>query len=116
MGPTLLKNNMNTQPNGIHLIDAEAELLTAADGSRAIKRTQEITTQFLDNLAQERIASKTAKAGEFHKVASIPTAVVEKWMKEGFNIFDKNVNLKEILRRLNSEDMQKFLATEKRVT
>ena len=48
------------------------------------------------------------------KVASIPTAVVEKWMREGFNIMtDKNITAKQIVNKLKSENLDAFLTTEK---
>jgi hypothetical protein len=51
-----------------------------------IKRTQEITDDFLTQNAEKRSASR-ARMGEFHQFASIPTGVVDKWLREGFNIW-----------------------------
>jgi len=48
-------------------------------------------------------------------VASIPAVVAEKWLKEGFNILDPNVNGKEIVRRLKAENLDGFLATDKEI-
>ena len=53
--------------------------------------------------------------GDFERIASIPTVVVEKWMREGFNIWDKNVKASEIVARLNKENLQAFLTTTKRI-
>jgi len=53
--------------------------------------------------------------GDFHRVASIPTVVVEKWMREGFNIWDKNVKASEIVSRLKAEHLDGFLTTTKRI-
>ena len=47
------------------------------------------------------------------RVASIPTAVVEKWMREGFNLWEADG--KEIVRKLKAEHLDMFLATEKRI-
>ena len=49
------------------------------------------------------------------RVASIPTVIVEKWMKEGFNIFDQNVDGKDIIKRLKAEGLEAFLTTEKSI-
>ena len=49
------------------------------------------------------------------KVASIPAVIAEKWMREGFNILDPNVNGKEILKRLRAENLDAFIATEKSI-
>ena len=86
------------------------------DGDTVVrKHTQEIPTQFVDQLKAERDNSSSVREGEFMKVASIPTVIVEKWMREGFNIFDKNINGKEIVKRLKAENLDAFLTTDKRV-
>lgn len=100
-------------PEGVQFLDAETRLRFEND-HMVRKLTQEVPDSFLDGLRSERDAS-TAPAGNFHRVASIPVAIVEKWMAEGFNIFDKNVTVKEIVRRLHREDMTAFMATKKRI-
>jgi len=103
-----------TSTEGVHLIDANTRLRFEKD--HAVRRiTQEVPASFLDQLKRKRDDSASAPTGEMHHVASIPVAIVEKWMAEGFNIFDKNINLKEIVKRLNSEDMAGFLVTNKRL-
>jgi hypothetical protein len=48
------------------------------------------------------------------KVASIPVAVIEKWMREGFDVMrDKNITAKEIVNKLKNENLDAFLTTEK---
>lgn len=99
---------------GVHLIDADTRLRFEKD--HAVRKiTQEVPKSFLDGLRRKRDASGEKSTGDMHHVASIPVAIVEKWMAEGFNIFDKNVNLKEIVKRLNSEDMTAFMVTNKRI-
>jgi hypothetical protein len=94
--------------------------ITDADANKhgltdvTVRKDQHITDEFLDNLKEDRAASK-APAGEYHKVASIPVAVIEKWMREGFNIFDKNIRVEEVVKRLRAEDLQAFIATDKRI-
>lgn len=79
------------------------------------KRTQEIPQSFLDSLKEQRINSTNQKEGDYMRVASIPTVIVEKWMKEGFNIFDRNVDGKDIVKRLKAEGLDAFLTTEKSI-
>ena len=50
------------------------------------KHTQVISDDFLTSLKEQRNASKDQREGEFMRVASIPVVVVEKWMREGFDI------------------------------
>lgn len=76
-----------------------------------VRRDQEITSEFLDELKDHRMASKD-RSKDFHRVASIPVAVVEHWLRNGFDIYQ--ADLKDIIKRLHDEDLTAFLATEKR--
>ena len=78
-------------------------------------RTQDISQSFLDSLKEQRNNSTKQREGDYMRVASIPTVIVEKWMKEGFNIFDKNIDGKDIVKRLKAENLDAFLTTEKSI-
>lgn len=77
------------------------------------KHTQNISQAFLDDLKESRNSSKDKNEGEFMKVASIPVIVVEKWMREGFNIYEASGQ--EIVNRLKKENLDYFMATEKSI-
>lgn len=77
-----------------------------------IRKDQHITSEFLDGLKEDRLASKD-RSSEFHKVASIPVVVVEKWMREGFDIYREDI--KAIMKKLRDEDLTAFIATDKKV-
>ena len=79
------------------------------------KHTQNISQSFLDNLAEQRKASVGRKEGDFMRVASIPTVIVEKWMREGFNIMSGEHSAAEIVKKLKQENLEAFLTTEKSV-
>jgi hypothetical protein len=96
------------------LVGVTTEFGENADGL-FIKKSQDIPQHLLDDLKDQRNQSTTRREGEFMKVASIPTVIVEKWLKEGFNILDPNVNGKEIVRRLKAENLDAFLATDKEI-
>jgi hypothetical protein len=50
------------------------------------------------------------------RVASIPTVVVEKWRREGFDIMsDRNITGAEIVSRLKAENLDGFLTTDKSI-
>lgn len=74
---------------------------------------QIIPHSFLDSLKDQRLQSASRSEGDYMKVASIPVIVVEKWKSEGFDITHKTV--KEIVARLKAENLDAFMATEKRV-
>lgn len=93
------------------LTDVHWDINDNVDGL-LVRKDQEITSDFLDQLADDRLASK-APAGDFHKLASIPVVVVEKWLREGFDIYEQDA--KAILQRLRDEDLTAFIATTKKV-
>ena len=100
----------------IKLHDVETKV--RLDDDKAIfKRSQEIDSGFLSGLGylKQESASSFNKTGDFHKVASIPVVIVERWMAEGFNIYDPNVKLPDILKRLQREDMEQLIASGKRL-
>jgi hypothetical protein len=106
---------MNNPKADIQISDV-GNLLRVEDERAIIKRTQDLGEHFLSNLASERAASANAPMGDFHHVCSIPVVVIEKWMAEGFNIYDPNVTAKDIIKRLQSQDMTGLMATTKNVT
>ena len=98
----------------IQLIDAETAV-RIEDDNVVFKRTQHIDPHFLASLSDERAEQDAAPMGNFVKAASIPTIVVEKWLAEGFNIFDPSVGLPAIMKRLAAEDMDRLITTNKRL-
>lgn len=97
------------------LIDPNITFEDDSDNALVVKKEQAIPQSFLDRLKTARDDSSNNKMGDYHRVASIPTVVVEKWMREGFNIWDKNVTAKEIVARLKLEHLDYFLTTTKSV-
>lgn len=95
----------------VKLRDVQWDINDNVDGL-LVRKDQEITSDFLDQLADDRLASK-APAGDFHKIASIPVVVVEKWLREGFDIYREDA--KAILKKLRDEDLTAFIATTKKV-
>lgn len=103
--------NTKTQPK---LVGVTADIGANADGL-FIQRSQEIPQQLLDDIADHRKESSGKREGNYMKVASIPTVIVEKWMSEGFNILDQNVDIKDIVKRLKAENLDAFLTTDKSI-
>jgi len=97
--------------SGIHLNDAETAI-RVEDDRYVFRRTQEIGN-LLDHIADRRAESNHAPTGDFHYAGSIPTVIVEKWMAEGFNIFDPNVSLEDIFKRIRAEDASRLIGTSK---
>lgn len=83
----------------------------APGGELLVKEQQYIPDEFLTELRHERSDSLHTPAGEFHRVCSIPTAIVDKWMREGFDIAREPV--REILKRLRKEERDAFITSNK---
>jgi hypothetical protein len=97
------------------LINPDITFEDDTDNALVVKKEQAIPQSFLDRLKDSRDESANNRMGDYHRVASIPTVVVEKWMREGFNIWDKNVTAKEIVARLKLENLDAFLTTTKNI-
>lgn len=80
-------------------------------GGLVIKHEQDIPDDFIMDLRREREDSLSTPAGEFHRVASVPTALVDKWFKEGFDINREPVQA--ILKRLRKEQFDGFITSNK---
>jgi hypothetical protein len=104
-----MKKDTNTAPK----LDGVKTEFEADAGGLVLKKSQEIPQSLLDSIKAKRDDSINHREGEFMHVASIPAVIAEKWMREGFNILDPNVNGKEIVRRLRAENLDAFLTTEK---
>jgi hypothetical protein len=76
-----------------------------------IKSEQYIPDEFISALRREREDSLHTPAGEFHRVASIPTAWVDKWYREGFDITKEPIQ--ETLKRLRKEQIDAFITSNK---
>jgi len=91
----------------MQLITPSYELL---NDNSVVKRSQEIPDDFLSHLADTRLASN-GHAGDMHQFASIPTVVIDHWMRQGFDVF--NESAANIMARLRSEDLSAFITTNK---
>lgn len=79
-----------------------------------IETFQEIPDNFLRELSDQKHFQDGKFAPDEIKVASVPGAVVDKWIREGFNIMsDRNITPAMIVARLKAEDMSRFVTTSK---
>lgn len=78
-----------------------SETWKAEQGKIVICREQDVQPYLEANRRRQRDFSRSK--GGLRMVANIPNVVVEKWMSEGVNIFDRN-HAKEVQRRLNSNE------------
>lgn len=97
------------------LINPDITFHEDTDAALVVKKEQQIPQSFLDRLKTSRDESSNRRMGDYERLASIPTVVVEKWMREGFNIYDKNISAKDIVARLRLENLGAFLTTNKSI-
>ena len=96
----------------VHVHDVGWNIGENVDGL-FVAKAQNITDEYLDGLKDARIASTSTPAGEYHRIASIPVALVEKWLNEGFDVYKEGA--KAILKRLRAEDLGAFITTNKSI-
>lgn len=83
------------------------------DNELVIKHTQEIPDEHIATLKRDKIDTLHTPTGDFYRVASIPTSVVDQWLTEGFDIHKEP--LRDILNRLRKHDLDAFITTNKRI-
>jgi hypothetical protein len=87
------------------VIDTSTSISTAIacrQGELVVRRTQD-TTPILEHNKRVRNDFQSRRGENLRYVAEIPNIVIEQWMKEGINIFDKN-DAKKVQAKLNSNE------------
>jgi hypothetical protein len=78
-----------------------------------LKHDQTITDDFLDDLSSERLAKAAVRSGELNRVASVPTAVIELWLRQGVPFYQ--LTAREVVAKLQADGLSAFVSTPKRV-
>lgn len=94
------------------LIDTNVELLETGSDDLGVKYSQEIPDHFLQDI-QDRFTGTDDPTGNMLFVGSVPAAVADRWMREGYNVFEEPI--RNTLARLKLENMGKFVGTAKRI-
>lgn len=90
------------------LLENNASFGDNADGL-FVKHTQVIPQEFLDDLHNERTARQHVKHRELNKVASVPTHVVELWLRQGRDVW--NSTPRQIVQWLEQDNLHAFITT-----
>lgn len=104
--------DMQTNINPNQFIDQNVAFDENSEGL-VIERYQEIPQSFIDNLKAEKANSRAVREGETMRVASIPVAVVELWLRQGYDFH--NATAAEIVAKLKAEHLDDFVTTNKAV-
>lgn len=101
-------------PPKVLLHNAEEDLVYDEDKGVGFVGKQVITDHFKTALKDDRAESTRKREKNFMHIGSIPVIFVNKWKREGFDIFDKNVTFRDIARKLREEGLDDFITTAKR--
>lgn len=77
-----------------------------------MKYTQTIPDHFTQDI-QDRFTGAKEATGELLFVGSVPAAVADRWLREGYDVFKEPI--RNTLARLKAENMGKFVGTSKRI-
>lgn len=85
----------------------------AEDGNLVRCYSQDLPNHYWEGLQWARQEDAQRRCPEVWRVGSVPAVFVEKWLKDGFDIFREDA--KAIVRRCRQENLTEFLTTDKRV-
>lgn len=94
------------------LLDNEVTFKSNVDGLLLLHE-QAITSEFLDQCKDLRSAQADFRQRELNQVASVPTHVVEIWLRQGRDPW--NASSREIVQWLEKDNLQAFITTNGRV-
>lgn len=76
-----------------------------------IEKTQELPDWWLQSLKDERFDSKNRRSGEFLHAASIPAALHELWLSQGYDCTKEPI--RKTLAKLKAEGLDAFITSDK---
>jgi hypothetical protein len=85
--------------------------LSSNTDGHIIETHQDIPDSLLKELADKRLASHNVREREMMHVASIPAALVDRWYRAGYDVFQEPI--KKTVAKLKNESLEYFLATAK---
>ncbi|MBR1173899.1 hypothetical protein JQ617_08035 [Bradyrhizobium sp. KB893862 SZCCT0404] len=92
--------------------ETKTRLLTSA-GDLGVEYSQEITDDFIQDIQDRFTGANDRIDGNFLFVGSVPAAIADRWMREGYNVFEEPI--RKSLARLKAENFGKFVATSKNI-
>jgi hypothetical protein len=80
-------------------------------GDKFIRVDQHISDDFLDSLKSERMWSASQKANDYHRVASVPVALYDIWIRQGLDPY--RWSAKQLIAKLNADGLDAFITSNK---
>jgi hypothetical protein len=85
--------------------------VTSNTDGHIVETHQVIPDSLLQDLADKRLASSNVREKDLMHVASIPAALVDRWFREGYDVFQEPI--RKTVAKLKTENLEYFLATAK---
>tara|TARA_R110002020_G_scaffold181450_1_gene376419 strand:+ start:9931 stop:10248 length:318 start_codon:yes stop_codon:yes gene_type:complete len=104
---------MSTKDKKTPFNDVEQRLAKDPDAVMTLENQQHIPQSYIDGLKSDKWDSRSTRAGDYMRVASIPAVVYDQWKREGFDALKEPP--KEILKRLRQQNLDSFITTNKQV-
>jgi hypothetical protein len=93
---------------------ANEDMVFDKDKGIGFVANQFVSDSWQVGMRDEKAESTRKREKNFMHIGSIPVIFVNKWKRQGFDIFDKNVTFKDIAARLRAENLDDFISTAKR--
>lgn len=91
------------------LYDYDGNVISSG-GQHAVNYKQELPDDFIQNLRDEK-AESHRPAKDMHRVASIPVALADHWLRQGYDVMQEPVA--KTLKKLREENLEDFITTSK---
>lgn len=101
---------MNKELDQTPLHEVKVDFTENTDGL-LVEKTQELPDWWLQSLKDQRFESKNRRAGEYHKAASIPAALHELWLSQGYDCTKEPI--RKTLAKLKAEGLDAFVTSDK---
>lgn len=101
---------MNKDLDQTPLHEVKVDFTENTDGL-VVEKTQELPEWWLQSLKDQRFESKNRRAGEYHKAASIPAALHEQWLTQGYDCTKEPI--RKTLAKLKAEGLDAFITSDK---
>ena len=95
------------------ILETNVSLLEGPGDELGVHYTQEIPDEYLQQLDAAFVGANDRIGGDLMWVGSVPAATADRWMREGYNVFEEPIA--KSLARLKAESMDRFVLTSKRI-
>jgi hypothetical protein len=83
------------------------------DNKLIIHHSHDLPDDYISALKRDKIDTLHTHAGDFFRIATIPTGIVEAWQREGFDIHKESASA--IINKIKKHDMDAFITTTKSI-